>query len=140
MEITSLAGVVIGILLGFKLMGYTMVWLAGEFNIDKDVLPYLAFGLVFAIVVILVSLLGKSLKSIVNKGFLGTLDGAAGSVLGIFRAAFMISVILWIIDSLRFSLPDNWIAESYSYKMVANLAPDIAKMAGQVFPFFKDVF
>src|SRR4051812_31565077 len=78
LELFSLLGIFLGILGGFKLMGWAMVLLSDKFNIDKKVLPYLAFAVVFIGIVIGVSLLGKMLKLSIDKSFLGKADQAAG--------------------------------------------------------------
>src|SRR5689334_12993586 len=120
-ELFSLLGIILGILAGFKLMGVAMVNLTRYYEIDDKILPYVAFGVVFMIVVILVSLLGKFLKSSIEKTVLGNADQFAGSVLGLFKAAFMASVMLWIISSVSVSLPDHWTEDSWLYPPIASL-------------------
>src|SRR5687767_13457209 len=98
MELFSFLAVILGVLGGFKLMGWAMLFLADEFNVDKKVLPYIAFGVVFIAIVIVVRLLGNMLKLSIDKSFLGRLDQVAGAILGFFKTAFLLSVALWILD------------------------------------------
>jgi membrane protein required for colicin V production len=139
-ELFSLLGIVLGILAGFKLMGIAMVSLTRYYDIDDKILPYVAFGIVFVIVAILVSLLGKFLKSSIEKTVLGNADQLAGSLLGIFKSAFMASVVLWIISSVQMNLPDHWTEDSWLYPPIATLAPTVTSWVAEVFPVFSDLF
>jgi membrane protein required for colicin V production len=139
-ELFSLLGIILGILAGFKLMGIAMVNLTRYYEIDDKILPYVAFGIVFIIVTILVGLLGKFLKSSIEKTVLGNADQLAGSVLGILKAAFMASVLLWIISSVKVNLPEHWMEDSWLYPPIASLAPTITSWVAEIFPVFNDLF
>ena len=140
MEVISLVGIILGIFLGFKLMGEGMLLLEEKFNADRSTLPYISFGIIFMIVVILVRFLGSRVKNSVDKSFLGTVDQALGAGLGGLRTLFMISVILWIFDSLKMSPGDEWVEDSWLYPFTANLAPKSADWLGQFIPFFSEIF
>lgn len=139
LELFSLLAVVLGVLGGFKLMGWTMVLLADRFNVDEKVLPYVAFAVVFLLIVIVVNLLGKLIKASVDKSFLGSVDQAAGGLLGLLRTTFMLSIVLWIVDSLEFKFLSHWTEGSWLYPMVAGFAPKITDWIGELLPVFKDV-
>lgn len=140
MEVISLFGIVLGIFLGFKMMGEGMMLLDEKFNIDKNTLPYISFIVIFLVVVLLVRLLGSLVKNSVDKSFLGSVDQALGAGLGMVRTLFMISVMLWILDSLKLTPRDEWVEGSWLYPFTAHLAPTVADWAGQFIPFFKEVF
>jgi membrane protein required for colicin V production len=139
-ELFSLLGIILGILAGFKLMGIAMVNLQARYNIDEKILPYVAFGVVFLIVIILVSLLGKLFKSSIEKTVLGNVDQAAGSVLGLLKTAFMASVILWITSSMEMKIPDNWTEDSWLHPMITSMAPAFTSWVAEIFPVFSDLF
>jgi len=139
-ELFSLLAVILGILAGFKLMGEAMLMLGKHYSIDEKVLPYVAFAVVFLLVMIIVSLLGKLLKSSLEKTVLGDADKVAGSVLGLAKAAFMASVLLWIASSLKFDIPERWSEDSWLYPFTAKLAPTITSWIAEVFPVFSDLF
>ena len=139
-ELFSLLGIILGILAGFKLMGAAMLMLDENYKVDEKILPYVAFGVVFIIVVIIVSLIGKLLKSSLEKTVLGNADQVAGSMLGILKAAFMASVILWITSSVELEIPEKWSEGSWLYPFTASLAPEITHWVAQVFPVFSDLF
>lgn len=140
MELFSFLAIILGVLGGFKLMGWAMLFLADQFNVDQKVLPYIAFGVVFIAIVIAVKLLGNMIKLSLDKSFLGTVDQVAGSVLGFFKTAFLLSVLLWILDSLKIHPPENWTDDSWIFPMVANFAPAVTSWISEIFPVFRDVF
>ncbi len=140
MGLISLLGIILGVFLGFKLMGIGMEFLEKEFNADQTILPYISFFLIFIIVVVLVTLLGKAIRNSIDKTFLGRVDQSMGVVLGAFKAMFMLSVMLWITDSLKYSPKAEWTEGSWLYPFTAKLAPDLAGWMAQFLPFFREIF
>jgi len=140
MELFSFLAIILGVLGGFKLMGWAMVLLADKFNVDQKVLPYIAFGVVFIAIVIAVRLLGNMIKLSLDKSFLGKVDQVSGAILGFFKTIFLLSVMLWIVDSLKFDLPENWTENSWLLYRVADFAPVVTSWISEIFPVFNDVF
>jgi membrane protein required for colicin V production len=140
LELFSLVAIVLGVLAGFKFMGWAMVMLGEKVHINKDVLPYVAFAMVFIAVVIVVNLLGKLVKASVDKTLLGPLDDVGGAFIGLVRTTFVISIALWIVDSLNLSFFSEWTEDSLLYPIVAGVAPKFTHWISGFFPFFKDVF
>jgi membrane protein required for colicin V production len=140
MSLFSLLAFILGILGAFKVMGSAMMMLSQRYNIDDKVLPYLAFALVFVIIVIAVSLVGKALRATLEKTLLGSVDSWMGACLGILKAAFMASVLIWIADSLTVHLPEQWLDGSYLYPPTAHFAPTITGWVSEFVPFFSDLF
>lgn len=140
MTIISFLAIVFGILIAFKLMGWGIVILKEEFEADERILPYLAFALVFVIVVILISLLGRLLKASIDKTFLGSIDAALGAVVGIAKMMFLLSVIIWLAESLTVHFPPKEAENSWLYPILAGFAPKVAALLGYIIPPLKDVF
>jgi membrane protein required for colicin V production len=140
MALFSLLAIVLGVLGGFKLMGWAMIFLTDHFNVDQKVLPYISFGVVFLAIVIVVRLLGNLIRLSLDKSFLGKVDQATGAILGLLKTVFMLSVFLWIVDSLNFALPKNWTRDSLLLPYIEMFAPRISSWISEFFPVFKDVF
>jgi len=138
-ELFSLLGVFLGILGGFKLMGNAMVMLGSRYNIDEKVLPYIAFGVVFVVIVVVVGLVGQMIKASVSQSILGGADQLVGAVLGVVRTIFMLSVMVWIADALHFKTFEQWTEGSLFYPPLAGFAPKLTDWAGDLIPFFRDV-
>jgi membrane protein required for colicin V production len=135
----SLVSIILGVLLGFKLMGNIMILLASRYHIDEKILPFVAFGIIFLVIVIVVNLLGSFIKAAIGKSFLGKLDQGTGALLGLLKVTFMLSIMLWIADSLKVRLPAHWTEDSWLHTITANFAPRITTWIGGIIPLFNDV-
>lgn len=140
MELFSILAIVLGILGGFRLMGWAMIYLQEEFHADKATLPYIAFFVVFILIVVIVTLIGRMIKHSVDKSFLGSMDKALGACLGILKTAFLFSVIIWIADSLKLAPSEESTTNSWLYPVTARIAPGFASWFGGFIPFFKEIF
>jgi membrane protein required for colicin V production len=140
MELFSVVAIILGIFGGFRLMGEAMQLLQKNFNADKSTLPYIAFGLVFLIIVVGVTLLGRLLKATIDKTFLGKMDALMGSFLGVFKIVFLASVVLWILSSFQYQFPKNWVEGSSVYPAVSRVAPGLARWSAQFLPVFSEIF
>ena len=140
MELFYLVAIVLGIFVGFKLMGWGMDFLQREFNADKSFLPYLSFIIIFVLVLLLVIFLGQRIKNSVDQTFLGKVDSIAGAAIGLLKFAFCISILIWIVESLKIKIPENWIAGSHLYPIVAKVASYFSGFLGKFIPFFKEIF
>jgi membrane protein required for colicin V production len=139
-ELFTLLGIILGVLAGFKLMGAAMLMLDEHYEINEHVLPYAAFGVVFLFVVIGVSLLGKVLKSSLEKTVLGSVDKLFGGLLGILKTAFILSVMIWLLTSLNVYAPSSFTEDAWLYPTVARVAPAVTVWIGEIFPVFSDLF
>jgi membrane protein required for colicin V production len=139
-ELFSLLGIILGILGAFKLLGVTLVLLSDRFDIDKKLLPYVSFAIVFIVIVVAVTLLGKMLRASIDKTFLGRVDEAAGSVLGVVKTVFLISVALWLVSSLKLDFSKNWAEGSLLMPYVSAFAPLLTDWISELIPAFKDIF
>jgi len=134
MSLVLLLAIIVGIFAAFKLMDISMQYLAREFNVDTKVLPYVAFAVVFAGVVLLIYLLGKAIHASIDKTFLGRVDQLAGALLGVLRVLFMTSILLWIISAIQIELPEKWISESKLYPFTQSFAPTLSSYLGDWLP------
>jgi membrane protein required for colicin V production len=139
-ELFSLIAILLGILGGFKLMGIALIYLDEYFDLDKKLLPYISFAAVFVLIVIVVNLTAKALKMSIDKTILGRVDQAAGSILGVVKWVFLLSVGLWIVDSIHWQLPEKWTADSKLLPYAETFAPVIGTWVGELIPAFNDIF
>jgi len=140
LELFFLLAIVLGVFIGFKLMGSGVEYLSREFNADKAVLPYISFAIIFLIVMVVVTLIGRSIKNSLDKTFLGKMDSIAGAALGLIKYAFGISVIIWLAEAFQIPIPEGWKEESVLYPIAAKVAPDLSEYFGKILPFFKETF
>ena len=132
-ELFTLLGIILGVLAG-------MLMLDEHYEINKHVLPYVAFGVVFLLVVVGISLLGKVFKSSLEKTILGSVDKIMGGLLGILKMAFMVSVLIWLFGALSIHVPETYDNGSWLYPTIARFAPAVTSWIGEIFPVFSDLF
>jgi membrane protein required for colicin V production len=140
LELFFLLAIVLGVFIGFKLMGAGVDYLTKEFNADQTMLPYISFAIIFLLVMVVVSLIGRVIKGSLDKTFLGKMDAIAGAALGLIKYAFGISIMIWLIEAFQISLPEEWKEESTLYPMAAKVAPMLSEYFGEFLPFFKETF
>lgn len=139
-ELFSLLAILLGIVAGFKLMGIALVFLQDKFDMDERYLPYIAFGVVFIVVVILVSLLGRSIRASIDKTLLGRVDEAAGAGIGIIKSVFIFSVVMWILSPLEDRWLERWETGSLLMPHVRDFAPSVGALLGEYIPGVGDIF
>jgi membrane protein required for colicin V production len=140
MELFFLCAIILGVFLGFRLMGVGVEYLHKEFNADTSLLPYISFVIIFLLVVLIVSISGSMIKRVVDDTFLGSADAVAGALLGAIKYMFCASVIIWLISAFHYSFPTQWTKDSWLYPVTARFAPRVAAIIGDFLPFFKEIF
>lgn len=129
-EIASLAGVVLGILLGSHFQPQMTAGLKAHVP-DSSFLPVVSFALIFALILIICNVIGFALSYFFRKAFLGWVDRALGVWLALTKG---IIVTYLIIVLLTFFLPAKaplvahsrlapWIIVSYQ-SMIRFISPD----------------
>ena len=111
-----------------------------NFNADKTILPYVSFFIIFILVMVLVIFLGGRIKNSIDTTFLGKVDALAGSLLGVVKFAFCLSVLSWLAESMKIEIPESWSAGSRIYPLVTKLTFHVSGFLGSFIPFFKEIF
>lgn len=140
MEIVSLLAFILAIIGGFKLLHLGMEFLDKHFEINGNLLPYIAFIAIFILIVVGLTLLGKMLKKILDLTLLGSVDSLAGSILGALKWAFGISVLLWLTSYVGLLLPQETTDKSIFYPFIDPIAPVTIDYVSTIFPFASDLF
>jgi membrane protein required for colicin V production len=99
MEVVNILALVLALIGGFKLMDQAMVVLVDVFGKPGPFLPFLAFILVFIGIVLGVNILGRAMKGLIGLTILGSVDKFIGSLIGLLKYAFAVSLVLWLIDT-----------------------------------------
>ena len=95
---------------------------------------------IFAILILVIHLLSKALKTILDFTPLGILDNILGAGLNIFKIAFVLSVLFWVIDSLGIDFSKEYIDNSIILSYIISFAPKSFEAIGSFIPYFKDIF
>lgn len=140
MEIVSIAALVLGIIGGFVLLHEGIDFLQFQFDLTGELIPYLAFLLIFLSIIILVNLLGRVTKKALDLTLLGSIDNVAGALVSVFKWSFGLSVLIWIFEYFDLNPLQRFTAESSLYPIIADVAPSIMDLISVLLPFTEDLF
>lgn len=138
MAIFSFTALLLGLLAAIKLSAITAAWLEGTVNLSARWLPFLAFLLVFLVVVILINMVGKLLESTAEWASLGWINKGAGIVF--YSLIFLLSwsILLFYLNKLSLLQPDT-MDSSVTYPIIAPWGPIALGWIAEVLPVFKNV-
>jgi membrane protein required for colicin V production len=108
-------------------------------EISQRWLPFVAFFVVFALVVLLVRLGAKAIESAVRLMMLGWLNRLGGALFFILIYFFIFSILLFYATQLHL-LKDETIRASATYGFIEPFAPKAIELLGAIVPFFRNMF
>ena len=114
-----------------------------KFFSDSTYFEWIAIAIfiaIFALLILGIHLLSKALKTILDFTPLGILDNILGAALNIFKIAFVLSILFWVIDSLGIDFSNEYIDNSIILSYIILFAPKSFEAIGSFIPYFKDIF
>jgi len=139
LEIVALLSFVLAVLGGIYLLDWGIGFIAEFVQGLEAWLPLIAFILLFIGILLIVNLIGRIVKKAMDLTPLGLLDKLAGMLLGVFKLAFFLSLLVWGAASLEFSLEDSLTAPSLLYTYIEPLAPATFELLLGIFPYGSDI-
>jgi len=127
-EVASLAALLLGIFGAIHFSDLTANFLVTSLNVTTQYLNLIAFAVTFVGIVILVHLLAKMIDKLVKAVALGFVNRLLGMVFGLIKYAFIISIILVIINAINRNktfISEEKIENSILYKPLSDFAPSI---------------
>lgn len=127
-EIASFAALILGVWGGIHFSYSLAGFLEHTFSWHSDHLELISFFIILIVIVIVVHLVGMALSQVVEAISLGFLDHTAGLFFGIVKAAFILSILLVLLD--RFDrqydfIPEEDKAKSRTYEPLKDFVPAI---------------
>jgi membrane protein required for colicin V production len=140
LEIFGIIAFVVGIIVGLKMLQWSIDWLAGHVDIHESIVPYVAFFILFVLVVVGINLMGRVVSKALHLTFLGIIDSMLGAVLGVVKWALAISVLFWVASTMELARPGGLLTQSWFYDQLAPLAPAFFELIGQALPVARRFF
>lgn len=137
--IFSFIAFIIGLAAALKLSALVAQHLQTASGVSGKWMPFLAFSLVFIVVVLLVNIGARIIRKTISIAMLGWLDRLAGIVLYIIIYTIIFSVILFFAEKMALLKPET-IKASKVYNFVAPWGPAVINNLGKIIPVFKDLF
>lgn len=127
-ELSSLVALILGIYFAINFSDFAAGLLIKNFDIGDKYLSIIAFIVTFLAVVFAVFLVGKILEKFIDILLLSFVNKLAGAAFGVIKAAFFLSVVLWIINSFDISksiIKEESRQNSALYPPIEHFAPTI---------------
>ena len=135
MTIFKLLAVIIGLVLGFKLVYVGAQFLAPHIGDANGFLPIISFILILICVIVLVNFIGKIIQTTLKAILLGGIDKVAGAALNFIRWAFLLGTIFWLMERGGINLISSHTENSLIYHVLIKTAPAIIDFFSQLLPF-----
>ena len=136
LELIAIIAFVLAIVGGFKLLHVGMEYISKMYDGFGNLLPFVAFLVLFVLILIVVNMIGKILKKVVDWTPLGVLDNLAGALIGIAKWALALSILLWVMSGLNINLPDYLTKNSRVLPLVSGFASQVGDFISTIFPSF----
>ncbi len=138
-EIIGFLAFLLAIVGAFKLLQVGLAFLENQFGNFGRIGPYIAFVIIFVVVLWLVNLLGRFVKKAMDLTLLGSVDNFAGAALGVLKWAIVVSMFIWVTDTVGFLLPEETRQSSFFYPILAPLGPKVIDLVSVLIPYGKDL-
>jgi len=104
-ELASLIALIAGVYGAFHFSNFAASFLKDRVDWNENSVNIMAFVITFVVIVLAISLAGKALTKIADFAMLGLLNKILGAIFGGLKVAFMLSVILIVIDKMNANVP-----------------------------------
>jgi membrane protein required for colicin V production len=126
--LASLAALILGVWGAIHFSDLTSGFLIDKFNFESQYLHIISFAITFILIVIAVHLVARAVDKLIKAVALGFVNRIAGLIFGIAKTAFIISIILVVVNSVDRKLqfiPEEHKENSLLYQPLSRLAPAI---------------
>ena len=137
-ELFSFLAFFIGILLALELTIPVTTNFFGESSYF-DLVAVFVFIALFILLSLLIKMGAKTLKNAIDLTIFGTLDNMFGAIAGVFKWAFILSIIFWVFESVGFDLVERYADNTLLFPYIVNIGPKVFEWAGYVIPLFQDL-
>jgi membrane protein required for colicin V production len=123
LQLASLVALIAGIFLALKFSGFTARYLIKHWALDYEYLYMVSLAITFALVFIMINILGNMLDKVMQTSQLSLINKLAGAFFNMCKVMLIMGVLLLFIDRVdkRISiLPKNAREGSFFYKPVTS--------------------
>jgi membrane protein required for colicin V production len=135
----SLLGFIVGLAAAVKLSTVVASWLEANSGMSKQIIPSLAFGLVFIATVFLVRMGAKLVERSVSFVMLGWVNKLGGIAAFVILYLAILSIMLFYAKETGLINREQF-ANSQLYGYYKNLGTTVLNGLGTLIPWFKDMF
>lgn len=130
-QVFSLAALVLGVFLAYKLSHFVAGFIADSLSTDPTFTDIIAFAITFIGVWILVYMLGKIVHQVVQAVMLGLVNRILGGAFAFLKVTLVLSILLIVFENLNAGMniiPKETVEKSITYE-------PLKKVGGFIFPY-----
>ena len=127
-EVASLVALIAGVYGAIHFSYFVGNFLADSVSWEERYVTIVSFAITFAIIVLVIGLLGKLFTKIADFASLGLLNKLFGGVFGVLKVGLILSIVLLIFSKLNDTIPfisNEQKENAILYEPVKNLAPTL---------------
>ena len=127
-EVASLVALIAGVYGAIHFSYFVGNFLADRVSWEERYVTIVSFAITFAIIVLVIGLLGKLFTKIADFASLGLLNKLFGGVFGVLKVGLILSIVLLIFSKLNDTIPfisNEQKENAILYEPVKNLAPTL---------------
>lgn len=137
-ELFSFIAFVVGLLLALELTVPVSKNLFGGSSYF-EVIAVVVFIVLFILLSMAIKLGAKAIKKALDMTIFGTMDNVAGAIAGLFKWAFILSIIFWVLESVGFNLVEKYADKTVVFPYIVGIGPTVFEWLGYVIPFIQDL-
>ena len=99
----------------------------------------IVFITLFILLSITIKAGAKAIKNVIDFTFFGTLDNVFGAIAGIFKWAFILSVVFWVFDSVGFDIVARYSDDTIIFPYIVGIGPTVFEWVSVLIPLIKDL-
>lgn len=137
LELIALSSIFLAVILSMRFMPVVSDFLYKTFPDLGGTIPLVSFIIVFVIVLVILNLVGKSIKKVLDLTLLGRLDDIMGLIVGLLKVSIILSFMIWIYNNLLGEVPEDWVGNSILFPYIQKLAPKLVDSLDFLFPYME---
>ena len=138
-SIISFLSLIIALVAAMNFTGRVSEYFLLKYPDREEIIPIVVFVALLIIVILLISIIGKVLKKIIDLTLIGGFDSFAGALFGILKWSFFMSVFLWGLSYLNIIISEDYAANSHLLGYIEPIAPFVFTNFVKVIPFIEDL-
>lgn len=135
-QLVAICVIYFGITLSLKFTDLVSTFISERISLEGFWVNLISFIIIFAIVAVAFTILGKIITKIIKVSLLGWVDKLLGVILALFISAIIVSTLIYFIDSINTLLqavPAEKLEESKFFTPLLNFAKSIFPHLGKLF-------
>ncbi|SNS50679.1 membrane protein required for colicin V production [Ekhidna lutea] len=137
-EILSFVAFFIGLFLALELTVPVSTSIFGDTSYF-EIAAVLVFIALFVLLSLAIKAGAKALKSMVDMTIFGAVDNLVGAFAGLFKWAFILSVLFWVFESVGFDISNRYADNTIIFPYIVSIGPTVFEWLGNVLPFIRDL-